>query len=133
MPPKPDPSTPRAAYKAIIDELVNETSAGVAERLVRQSGIYSKARAQKAANDFVQSLTPEQRKLLADMFHEERTSAIHDVLAVLQWWFSCRKVSLTFRGDPMPFDLSDMGLHGDYVGRLDGWEWPSDDSDPSEA
>src|SRR4051794_22924265 len=105
MPPKPEPTSPLDAYKAIIDELVNETSQGVAERLVRRSGIYSKAPAQKAANDFVQSLTVGQRELLADMLHKERTSAIHDVLVVLQWWLSCRDVALTFRGEPMPFDL----------------------------
>jgi hypothetical protein len=129
MPPKrkPEPTTPADAYKAIIDQLVNETSHGLSERLVRGSGIYSKAPSEEAANAFVRSLTPEQRNLLADMLRHERTGAIHDVLAVLSWWLSCGGVGLTFHGQPMPFELSDMGLHGDYVGRLDGWQWPKDE------
>jgi len=129
MPAAPDPETPVEAYKAIIDQLVNETSHGVSERLVRESGIYSKAPREKAANRFVQSLTADQRVLLAEMLRHERTSAIHDVLAVLTWWLQCREVALTFRGELMPFELSDMGIHGDYVGRLDGWKWPVDDSE----
>ena len=58
------------------------------------------------------------------MVHDERTSAIHDVLADLTWWITTRRVGLTFNGQPMPVELSGMGLHGDYVGRLNGWEWP---------
>jgi hypothetical protein len=27
----------------------------------------------------------------------------------------------------MPVDLSGMGLHGDYIGRRDDWEWPDDE------
>jgi len=49
---------------------------------------------------------------------------MHDVLAVLTWWTNCQDVALTFRGEAMPVEQSGMGLHGDYIGRLDGWEWP---------
>ena len=48
------------------------------------------------------------------------------VLAALSWWVDCQDVGLDVSGDTrMPVDLSGMGLHGDYVGRRDGWEWPS--------
>jgi hypothetical protein len=63
--------------------------------------------------------------LLSEMLQEERDGAIHDVLAALTWWITARGVGLTFRGQPMPVELSGMGLHGDYVGRRDGWAWPS--------
>jgi hypothetical protein len=62
--------------------------------------------------------------LLAGMLRHERTSAIFDVLSNLTWWLCCREVGLTFRGQPMPFELNGMGLHGDYIARLDGDEWP---------
>ena len=33
----------------------------------------------------------------------------------------------TTKVDPMPVDLSGMGLHGDYVGRSQDWDWPQGD------
>jgi len=72
-----------------------------------------------------------QRQMLAQMLHAERVAAIHDVLAVLTWWVLTRGVGLTFRGEPMPVELSGQGLHGDYIGRLDDWQWPSDDNLPA--
>lgn len=126
MPINFEPSTPVEAYKAIIDQLVEEVTPGVSERLIREKAIYSKAPAEAVANRFVQSLTAEQRMVLADMLHHERRSAIFDVLSRLTWWLCCRKVGLTFQGQPMPFELSGDGLHGDYVGRCEGWEWPKD-------
>lgn len=117
------PSRPVDAYKEIIDQLVTETSHSVSEKLVSQQGIFSKAPDYQKLNALVQSLSIEQRQMLAQMLHAERVGAIHDVLAVLSWWISAREVGLTFRGQPMPVGF-EGGLHLDYVGRLDDWEWP---------
>lgn len=70
------------------------------------------------------SLSPSQRSILAGMLSQERRGAMHDVFAELSWWISCRDVALTYRAEVMPVDQSGMGLHGDYIGRLDDWEWP---------
>lgn len=120
-----NPATPLDAYKAIIDQLVEETTNGIGERLIRQLGVYSKASANAEANEFVQSLSNDQRLLLAKMLRDERVGTIHDFLADLTWWFTCRDVRLTFHGQPMPFGASE-GIHGDYIGRLNGWKWPED-------
>ncbi len=128
MPRQTDPSRPVDAYKAIIDELVTETSHGVSEELVAQEGIFSRVPADQVFNAFVKSLSTDQRQMLAQMLHAERTATIHDVLAVWSWWVVAGEVGFTFRGESMPVDLSGMGLHGDYVGRQSDWEWPSDDS-----
>lgn len=117
---------PIDTYMAIIDQLVSETSHGVSERLVAEDGIWSRAPREDAANEFVRSLSTDQRRMLARMLHKERTGAIHDVLALLTWWILTQDVALTFRGEPMPTDLSGMGLHGDYVGRLADWQWPNE-------
>ncbi|MBZ5504070.1 MAG: hypothetical protein LAO78_01165 [Acidobacteriia bacterium] len=130
MPGERQPSRPIEAYKAIIDQLVTETSHGVNERLVREQGIFRGARDEQGIHAFVQSLTTEQRSTLAQMLQTERIGAIHDVLAVFTWWILARKVGLTFRGEAMPVELSGMGLHGDYIGRLGDWEWPGD-GDPA--
>lgn len=125
------PSRPIDAYKAIIDQLVTETSHGISVRLVVEESIWSKAPNEEAANAFVRSLSGEQRRLLAHLVQQERTSAIHDVLAVLTWWISARGVGLTFEGCSMPIELSGMGLHGDYIGRLNNWQWPVDEDSGS--
>ncbi len=116
---------PVDVYRQIIDQLV-ERSPSLGARLVTEEAIYSKAPAFRHTNDLVQALTPEQRAILAEMLTLERESAIHDVLAALTWWIDCHDVGLTYQGKPMPVQLSGMGLHGDYVGRRDDWEWPKD-------
>jgi hypothetical protein len=126
MTPNVEPSRPIDAYTAIIDQLVNETRTCGAGFQVTDKGIFSKAPAHRQFNEFIASLSADQRKLLADMLQQERDGAIHDLLAVLSWWIDCRHVGFTFKGQPMPVDLSGMGLHGDYIGRRDGWEWPKD-------
>lgn len=118
------PATPREAYKAIIDQLVNETRTHGSSSNVADRSIFSNAPAHREYNAFIRSLSPEQRALLASMLRDERDGAIHDVLATLTWWMTTRDVELTFRSEPMPIELSGEGLHGDYIGRRDGWEWP---------
>jgi hypothetical protein len=83
-------------------------------------------------NQLVHLLTPEQRRLLGDMLLQERWGTIHDVLAVLTSWISSDGLAFAFQGEPMPVDLSGTGLHGDFVGRLQGWEWP-DNGGPTNA
>lgn len=117
---------PVEVYKQIIDQLV-EDSPSLGARLVAEEGIYSKAPALHHTNELVGALTPEQRTVLAEMLTHERESAIHDVLATLTWWIDCRDVALTYQGKPMPVQLSGEGLHGDYVGRRNSWEWPTDE------
>jgi hypothetical protein len=120
-----EPNTPVEVYKAIIDQLVGETRLYGSCSHVAKSGKYSNAPAHSEYNEFIGSLSPQQRELLARMLQEERDGTIHDVLAALTWWIAARGVGFTFQGKPMPVELSGMGLHGDYVGRRDGWEWPA--------
>lgn len=125
--PMNEPNTAVDVYKAIIDQLVDETRRfGSGSQVIK--GIYSNAPIHGEYNEFIQSLSSDQRHLLSKMLYEERDGTIHDVLAALTWWIACREIGLTCRGEPMPVDLSDMGLHGDYVGRRDGWEWPNCDA-----
>ncbi len=117
---------PIDAYKKIIDQLVTETSRSVIGGRVLEGRIIPHAEDRQDPTPFVQSLSAEQRQILAEMLHEERRGAIHDVLAVLTWWVVTRKVGFTLEGEPMPVELSGMGLHGDYVGRLSDWNWPEE-------
>jgi hypothetical protein len=121
------PSRPIDAYKEIIDQLVTETSRGVNERLVVREEGFAETSDSRIFNPLLNALSAEQRQMLAQMLHAERISAIHDVLAVLSWWVDARKAGLTFRGEPMPVGI-EGGLHLDYIGRLNGWEWPKGDT-----
>jgi len=122
------PSRPIDAYKQIIDQLVTETSHGVREKAVVRKNAFPDLSDDRVFNPFIKSLSTGQREMLAQMLHAERVAAIHDALAVLTWWVLARGVGLTFRGEPMPVELSGAGLHGDYIGRLDDWQWPKDDT-----
>ncbi len=122
------PGSPREAYQAIIDDLaVAVASHGPATRVAE--GIDSEAPADRRYNELLETLTDEQRAVVADMLADCRVSAIHDVLAALSWWVDCEGVGWTFKGDQMPIDQSGQGLHGDFVGRRGGWDWP--DGGPS--
>lgn len=125
MPEMREPQTALETYKAIIDEFVNKTRRYGSSSHVAESGFFSKAPAHEKFNMFIKALSPSQRQLLSEMLQEERDGAIHDLLAALSWWIDCQDVGFTYQGKPMPIDLSGMGLHGDYIGRRDGWEWPS--------
>ena len=116
------PTTPYAAYKAVIDDFVERTPS-LGARLVLEEGVFSTAASASELNDLVGSLSYEQRRVLSRMLAEERRSAFHDVLAALTWWLDCRAVGLTYRGEPMPHSV-EGGMHLDYIGRLTEWEWP---------
>ena len=118
-----EPSTPSEAYEAIIDRLVDETRHYGAATSITDRRIYSNAPDHAPYNAFIRSLSSEQRELLSQMLRETRSAAIHDVLSDLTWWVTTRDVGMTFRGEPMPLDRSGFGLHGDYAGRCQGFEW----------
>ncbi len=69
MPPKTMPTTPAEAYQAIINQLVQETSQSIGERLLGESGLYSKALTPESAagNELARTLTPAQRAVLGQM------------------------------------------------------------------
>jgi hypothetical protein len=114
---------PVEVYKQIIDALV-ELAPSLGARSIAEHGVYSQAPDLQPMNALVQRLRPEERSLLIQILTHERSSAIHDVLAAITWWIDCRSVALTYRGEPMPVQLSGMGLHGDYIGRQNDWAWP---------
>ena len=123
--PLPRNATPFDAYKAIIDQCVDKTNNYGYQHFVRKHGFFSRAPDHAEYNAFIKSLSRTQVEMLAEMLRHERYSAVHDVLALLSWWIDCWDVALTYRGEPMPAGV-EGGMHNDYVGRLDGWQWPKE-------
>src|SRR6266446_1253502 len=69
---------PIDAYKALIDQLVNETSHSVTAKTVVERGTFLETSAYAVFNDLIGPLGPERRRLLSQMLDEERVGAIHD-------------------------------------------------------
>lgn len=120
------PESPLEAYQRIIDEFVDRTQGVIARRVADGDPIPASDETDAHEfSEFVESLSQSQRDVLARLCDSERHGAIHDALATLTWWIDCGEVSLRYRDAEMPVDQSGMGLHGDYVGRSQGWDWPS--------
>ena len=117
-----DPQT--SAYRALIDQLANETTRSVSSVIVK-TALFRETSDDAPFNKLLTSLSQSQREILSQMLLAERKDAIHDTLAVLTWWIECKALSLTFEGKPMPVDLSGTGLHGDFIGRCADWDWPA--------
>ena len=81
--------TPTEAYKAIIDELADEVRHMGGSSNITSLGLYSKAPDHHAFNEFIATLTDQQKNLLSQMLLDERQCSIHDVLACLTWWIDC--------------------------------------------
>ncbi len=117
-------NNPKSVYMNFIDQLV-EDSNPISSKLISEDKLFSKAVGHEKYNAFVSKLSSEQRQLLSEMMKCERESAIHDVLASLTWHIECNNVTLNYKGEEMPVQLSGMGLHGDFIGRLSKeWDWP---------
>ena len=114
-----------STYQEIIDQLVAETRRNsVSAKRALEKAPFPIESEQSAFNDLLLALTDEQRVLLSRILLQERDSAIHDVLAALSWWMECRGVGLSLNDQPMQTGLSGMGIHGDYIGRVNDWAWP---------
>lgn len=105
------------AYRGFIDRVVLE---------VRPAAALSATDAN--AERVLSGLDADGRSALAAVLQATRDSAIHDVLAELSWQLDTGRLELHSGVAAIDVDEvgSGMGLHGDFVGRLDGWQWPAD-------
>jgi hypothetical protein len=69
------------------------------------------------------ALSPQQREVLAELLVWERAAAVHDVLAYLDWATTTDVIEMKATGEGSLFKSEDS-LHGDYMARLTGWNWP---------
>lgn len=124
---EPAPATPDQAYRAIIDQLARESKVSVTANRVRSGVLFPETMGGEPGprdiNALLAALTPAHRETLARLLESERTGGVHDALVTLEWWASTRGLGLTFRGEPIDLDRYETP-HGDFVGRLDDWEWP---------
>jgi len=89
------PTTPSEAYKAIIDQLANETTRSISTKLIAEQGILSESPDEGVANEFVRSLSAEHRRILAHIVHRERVGA-----STMCWHYSHRGSQLAVSALP---------------------------------
>ncbi len=111
-------------YRTLIDQLVHDCREGqgqiAAERA--RAGVWNRNASprklpdQHEINVLLKALKPQQREVLARMLAQEFVSGVHQALATLH------------DADMPPFDKAYEGTpYHDFIGRLDGWQWPKHD------
>jgi hypothetical protein len=118
-------SDDRWRYRQIIDELVDECRAGQGQIGAHRAraGVWNSNAGpaaegledQARMNDVLYRLGPADREVLAVMLAEAFVDGVHTALVTLH------------EHEVPPFEDGYEGTpFHDFVGRLDGWEWPED-------
>jgi hypothetical protein len=119
---------PVDVYKAFIDKLVADVLEYGSHTSILSGEPAPETAIMSKYNALLGSLTPSQRKQIAELVLEASIGGVHRVLSDLAWWTSCHGVELRYRGEIMPVEFAE-GWHLDFIGRLDEWEWPDPEQD----
>ena len=126
-----DDEQARLTYRNFIDEMV-----AVARPSVRVDRIAAHGHTERTNHaalpldseealrrEFCRSLGAEQRVILAALLADEREAAVHDVLAFLEWAVLTERLDIT-GADGSFSGKAEETMHGDFVSRAAGDEWP---------
>lgn len=108
-------------YKAFIDGLVKRKD-GVLGKWIIGNG-YPNTDDNKEINDLLNSLSAEQKSIVAKMVSEARIGGIHDTLAYMNEMMDCDGLEISQNGEAFPHDKFDS-MHYDFTCRCEGDEWP---------
>ena len=108
-------------YKKFIDGLVTQKS-GVDSKRILGKG-YPNTEENQAYNELLDSLTLEQKEVLAKLVQKARLGGIHDTLAYMNEMMDCDGLVLSQNGETFPYDEFES-MHYDFICRCDGNEWP---------
>jgi hypothetical protein len=121
------------AYKQFIDDFVELSRVDIGALRIRRHGHSERTNDDDLAlspeeqqrKDFCLGLTPRDRSTLAALLDHARRSAIHDVLAHLEWKTTCRGLALVQDGVALPESPFDS-MHFDFIARAEGEAWPDE-------
>ena len=108
-------------YKEFIDGLVKRKN-GVVSKWIRENG-YPNNEENREYNELLNSLSTDQREVLAKLVQEARIGGIHDTLAYMNEKQDCEGLVLSQNGEVLPYDEFES-MHYDFVCRCEGDEWP---------
>ena len=109
-------------YKAIIDDLVKISESVPAQWCIR--GAYPDTTENSSINKLLSSLSEDQRKVIALMLSNAKSSGIHDTLAYFSEKQNIDGLVFTLNGRPVPTEPFGTELKYDYIARKAGDSWP---------
>ena len=115
--------TPLDLWKSFVDSFAHLHD-GSHHSWVAERGAYPDIDENKEVNALLQTLPPEQRKIIARMLIEARYGGVHDALVVLNDRMAINKGAYIEGGVQMEFQPYGSELYYDYVCRKEGEEWP---------
>lgn len=116
-------NTATKLYQNLIDEFVAMSRKCVdADNVIKGfvPGIDS-----EGINAVLEKLSEEDRAILAKFVLDAYSSAVFDVLDLLEWYASCKNMKISIEGEILPTSHFE-GIQNDFIGRRDGWEWPEE-------
>ncbi|MGC5328751.1 DUF6547 family protein [Brevibacillus sp. SYSU BS000544] len=109
-------------YKQLIDDLV-VIRPSVLVRWVKEKG-WPETPENEKINQFLSSLTHDQKEILADIVQQARDGGIHDVLVKLNDKISIDDYRITVNGEELPVEPFGTQLYFDWTCRSEGDDWP---------
>ena len=116
-------SDPISDHKEFVERFVERTPSDQAKAVLKE-GIFSNAKAKRHLNALVAKLSSKDREMLAEMLQDERRSAFHDALVVLNETIDLDGFSLNRKGHEIPHEPFGLTLFQGYIMALDdpkGW------------
>ena len=108
-------------YKAFIDGLVKRKQSVAAQWA--KEGSFPKTEDNKAKNELLASLSPEQREVLAQILQDEHIAGMHTALAYLNEIMDLDGLELSQDGQAIKNNYFES-LHYDFICRCEGDDWP---------
>ena len=107
-------------YQNLIDELVKiSRECADANNVKKGSMPYADS---EEINAVLQKLSDKDREVLSKFILGAYSSAIFDVLDLLEWYASCKDMKISIEGETLLIDKFE-GMQNDFIGRRDGWDW----------
>ncbi len=114
-------------YQEFIDDMVDLARRCVLVERIRRQGHAERPNWREVPLDpdeaarmaLFERLTGPEREVIARLLQEVRWSAVHDVLADLEWRTSADDLKMTKDGEDFADGVNES-MHGDFVGRMMG-------------
>lgn len=113
-------------WKSFVDEFA-QLHDGVFEKWVLHEGSYPNRQENSEINEFLKSLTVQQREILVKMLINARRGGIHDALVRLNDRMDCENGQYYENGIEMEFQPFGSTLYYDYVCRREGDNWEQEE------
>jgi hypothetical protein len=120
-----DPGASLKLYKEVVDLLAG-LHRGVHRVWVMERG-WPKTEENNAINEFVASLSADQKEILVGLLESAREGGIHDTLVVLNDRMAINGLRFVENGVEMAHQPFDCELYYDWTCRRMGDDWPDDE------